>query len=145
MKNLILLIISSLVLNAANHSNAGKQQNEYGYYGEGVVFGEYEIVGEWRICSKDIIVFNKDGTVDNGDNFYAVNENGSILTFGMYSMYSSTIFQTGDNGCFKILFTFSPSDFGTDISQTCTACKVNVDNRVYGPVGKSIDITLSAQ
>lgn len=145
MKTLWLIVFSCLTLTAADISNAGKPKNAFGYYGEGVVFGGYDIVGEWRVCSKDAIRFDQNGSLDGSSEEYGVSEDGNELLFGRYSLFVVTRTEEGDFGCSGIIFTFVPNDFGSEYSQTCVACKVNIKSKTYGAASNPIVVSVDTR
>lgn len=142
MKNLLLLLVSSLIIYATDYSNEGKQQNEYGYYGAGVVFGGYEIVGKWYIDVTPM-TFEDNGTALIDGNYYAiysVNETGSELVLHKSITHYYTFKINGNEGCFIAIESdngdFQPSEWPINL------CKANVGNKTFGPASTGVDITV---
>ncbi len=139
-----MLLLSNLL--AAEYPNTGLAQNEYGYYGDGVVFGDYAIIGKWLLESKALVVFDEDSiAIENiKKTKYGVSEDGMKLFFGDYGRKSFKINRAGNEGCFSIEYLLSNGDFG-DFGYSTTMCKINIDTKIYGTPSNSINITVNTQ
>jgi hypothetical protein len=104
MKSLVLVISllflvgcggSGSSLPSIDNSKLTTYSNEYGYYGENVQFGEYDIVDTWRVYNSDItyfFTFSSDGktTLRESDTYgaayetlgnYGVSKDGTTVSF----------------------------------------------------------------
>ncbi len=66
--------------------NSGNLENQYGYFGDNVKFGNQYIVGSWFLSQRDInnylpYIFYADGSArfNNHSADYGVNKNGTII------------------------------------------------------------------
>jgi len=90
---LSLIICTLIVITACNSSNTtssgidnyelAEGKNEYGYFGEDVIFGSSTIVGTWEINSTytpdEIIIFLPNGITED-DAMYGLSIDGTTLT-----------------------------------------------------------------
>jgi len=134
-------------LHAAELPNTGLAQNKYGYYGEGVTFGGYSIMGEWRLCADLFTKFNPDGSVlteNNQSGTYSVTEDGtSIIVNHGFELDSYTILVQGNNGCFQVDHYWTLTDVNVDSHRSCFLCKKTNGIKSYGPNSNSVTITVS--
>ena len=153
MKKLFIFISLVLsILNAETLPNTGLQQNNLGYYGEGVTFGGYEIIGDWYLpseISRSLATLNIDGNAtrfeDSNLFTYGVSENGLnlyIICTSPWYRETYSINSEGDNGCFT-----ASKNFASDIGYVTSAliCKVNVNSKTYGSPSNSITVTVSSE
>ncbi len=131
-------------LHAAELPNTGLAQNEYGYYGEGVTFGGYPIVGEWRLCDSFLSVFENNGTMKyrNTNRTYGVSEDGlHLIVDAGYGNDTYTTTHFGSDGCNGTDYYYQPEDFG-GWGHSCIVCKTTHNNKSYGPNSNSVTITV---
>ncbi len=93
----------------SNVSNLGKQQNELGYYGDGVYFGDELIIGRWHFPSFGHI-FEENGNMENFsfDVDFSVYRQYGISEDGMHIETDSTYWNTyellgKEDGCMIVL------------------------------------------
>jgi len=132
----IFIILFGLIhlLSATESSNAGNPKNDLGYYGNGVIFGGYTIVGDWRLVYNLPMTLKNDGTVEDGSTritHYGVSEDGKYLSiFDGYTWEGYSISAIGDDGCFNTSYCFA-NDIGSCHEEII--CKQNIENKIYGP------------
>ena len=149
MKQLFIFISLVLsILNAESLPNTGLQQNNLGYYGEGVTFGANLIVGEWRL--KRLSIFDYNGTVDIGridKSTYGVSEDGLKLSILNHDTFESYIIVTkGNQACFIADYTQDYlGDFHIYFTDSTLICKVNVNSKTYGTPSNRVTITVSSE
>jgi hypothetical protein len=148
MKKILIVLLGFLhVLCASESSNANFAENDLGYYGEGVMFGGYPIVGEWSFeygwLVSNPTTFNADGTIEVSGTHtiqYGVSEDGKFLQlFDGYTAEWFNIDGIGDYGCF-----YCGECMANDIS-TCSnvrVCKQNIENRTYGYVSTKKSVAI---
>ncbi len=153
MKQLLIFISLLLsILNAEILPNTGLQQNNLGYYGEGVTFGGLAIIGDWYLqseISSDLATLNIDGSAtrfeDSNLFIYGVSEDGLSLHVSSTSPWYREIYSInseGNNGCFV-----ASNNFASDIGYVTSAliCKVNVNSKTYGPSSNRVTITVNSE
>lgn len=144
MKIFVLLLLITGLGFAADYSNEGKQQNDVGYYGEGVVFGGYDIVGEWRLCSDEIATLRTDGSIWGSPYGVSVDGKFLILDHGMtVDVYD--ILEVGNDGCFHVKHLFQHFELSTDTVTYCNVCKVTVNDKTFGAASTGVDISVGAR
>ncbi|MBN2894660.1 MAG: hypothetical protein JXK05_02040 [Campylobacterales bacterium] len=147
MKRLTLFLLLAFGwLHAAELPNTGLAQNEYGYYGEGVTFGGYPIVGEWYLQGH--YSFLPDGTAlsDGHQNAvnYGVSADGLRLRLKDPNAHASEAYeirQEGTSGCFLSDYDFSPDDI-MGWTYPFNICKTTHNNKSYGPNSNTVTITV---
>lgn len=146
MRSILLILLVSLTVHATDYSNAGKQRNDFGCYGDGVVFGGLPVVGEWRLCYAKPYSLNKDGFNDAAGEVYAASEDGNTL--GIYSSsidHEFKILSHGNEGCFLVEQSVSYDNIGLILNYECTACKVSPGQKTFGQKSAGIDITVGSE
>ena len=152
MKQLFIFISLLLsILNAETLPNTGLQQNNLGYYGEGVTFGGYEIIGEWSIEQSylnPIFNFDKNGTAGRkkwGDVIYGVSEDGKELIIAYLGADTYKLISTGNNACFNASYVFTNGETGMSDDGYSIICKLKTNQKTYGPSSNKITITVSSE
>jgi len=89
---------SSSSIPSIDNSTLSNKSNSYGYYGDGVKFGEYKVNMQWKLCGGENrdncfdVSFRDDGktTIDGVKRDYGVSKDGRVITFdGNYGNVAS--------------------------------------------------------
>jgi len=152
MKQLFIFISLLLgILNAETLPNTGLQQNDLGYYGEGVTFGGLAIVGEWSLehsYLNPILNFDENGTAGErkwGDINYGVSEDGKELIFRYKGSQHYELITKGNHGCFNSNREYCSGDIGTCYHGYSLICKLKINQKNYGSASNRVTITVKAE
>ena len=127
------------------NASVSTQSNKYGYYGENVKFGEYDIIDTWRMYNSDItyfFTFNSRGTVTLRESDTSNSAYETLGSYGVSNDGKTVSFDASYYGNMSIKIKSTSNDTSSVTKTDGTTITYHCYNASFINDGNSANITI---